>query len=233
MSEKFSNFVSSLCKDVSATKVVPMTSNEKGNNWMNIFSTFFNVRHISSHWSRITFHSQLIFTVTCQKGWVSLLQRLPISPRWKNHPLVMSKGTDAILVIVYSFLVVMSLKCDYMTVSSANINPFSFLTARSSSSSSSSSNSIIKQPSPSSSITSLIPFSVPSTSQVTSALSSVDWKLWLTKLSELALPAIKDAQIAAASNGGPPITTSITSFSDDKQLSALWNVINFARYILC
>lgn len=148
----------------------------------------------------------------------------------------MSKGINVILVIVYSFLVVMSLKCDYLTVSGANINPFSFLTSRSSSS-----NSIIKQP-PSgnalaSTLTSLIPFlpSVPSTSHVTQALSNVDWKLWLTKLSELALPAIKDAQLASASSsGGPPgLTTSLSSLSDDKQLSALWNVINFARYVLC
>lgn len=150
----------------------------------------------------------------------------------------MSKGIHVILVIVYSFLVVMSLQCDYLTVSGANINPFSFLTSRSSSSSSStSSNSINKHQQSGNalaSITSLIPFSVPSTTQVTQALSNVDWKLWLTKLSELALPAIKDAQLASASSGGPPgLTTSISSFSDDKQLSALWNVINFARYVLC
>lgn len=145
----------------------------------------------------------------------------------------MSKGTNVILVIVYSFLVVMSLKCDYLTVSGANLNPFSFLTSRSSSTSSASSNSFYKQPPSSpvtSSITSLIPISLPSTTQVTNALSSVDWKHWLTKLSELALPAIKDAQLASGSGGGPP---GLSSSIDDKQLSALWNVINFARYVLC
>lgn len=55
-------------------------------------------------------------------------------------------------------------------------------------------------------------------------MSNIDWRHWLTKLSELAVPP-KDSSGGGISN--------VIAADDPKQLSAIWNVINFARYILC
>lgn len=53
----------------------------------------------------------------------------------------------------------------------------------------------------------------------TASSNSIDWKHWITKLSEFAVSVpLKDNPGAA---------------DDPKQLSTLWNVINFARYVLC
>ena len=88
---------------------------------------------------------------------------------------------------------------------------------------------------------------------VSNAFSNIDWKHWLLKFSELAIPAIKDnlyeSQSSHVHSVASPPQTSVSVFHphqsssspssfvsnlipDDKQLSTLWNIINIARYVL-